>query len=633
MSNDSSPQSPPDSILQDREALTSGLLGSITDGLYSLRSDWRIAFANDEIVRRFGRPRDEILGQKLWELFADAEGNEAYVGLHRAMADRATVEYEIYYEPWGRWFADKAFPTADGGLAVFSRDITDRKQAEQAMRASEEKYRTLFESIDEGFCIIEFFDGPHGPLSDYVHVEANQAYTTNAGIPDIVGQKVREMVPDEADAWVEIYRNVLVTGKPVRFERELVATGRHLELAAFRVEPAERRQVAVLFKDVTERKKSAEALREADRMKDEFLATLAHELRNPLAPIRNGLQIIKLAHNDPETVEECRSMMDRQVTQMTRLIDDLMDVSRVSRGKISLQKTRLLLADAIQDAVETARPFIEERAHELVVNMPPEPIYVDADRTRLAQVFANLLNNAAKYTDRQGRIRVTVERQESDVVILIDDNGVGIPITMQSKIFDIFTQVDRSLEKSQGGLGIGLAIVKKLLDMHDGSITVESRGHRMGSRFTVRLPVVLSIAGETVSGETDDDAREVRRRRILIVDDNPDGARSLATMLTMLGNQTRVAHDGREAVGVAESFRPHVILMDIGMPGLNGYEACRRIRQQPWGKSAVIVACTGWGQEEDRRQSAEAGFDAHMVKPLAPADLEKLLAEVSSESA
>lgn len=386
--------------------------------------------------------------------------------------------------------------------------------------------------------------------------------------------------------------------------------------------------------DFIERIRTEQALRQlaaelsdANRKKDEFLATLAHELRNPLAPIRNGLQVMKLAGGDVTAVERSRSMMERQVGQMARLIDDLMDLSRISRGKIVLQKTRLRLADVVQDAVDTARPLIEERGHELVLDVPPEPLHVDADRTRLAQVFGNLLNNAAKYTDPGGRIRVAVERRDGDVAVAVEDNGVGIPADMLPRVFEMFTQVDRSLEKSQGGLGIGLNIVKRLVEMHDGGIAAESDGHGRGSRFVVRLRVEQAVPADT----PDDDgvrAATPPRRRILVVDDYADGADSLAEMLRIMGNETRTAHDGVEAVAVAGAFRPDVILMDIGMPKLNGYEACRRIRGEPWGRCVVIAAQTGWGQEDDKRKSQEAGFDFHMVKPVDPAALEKMLAEL-----
>jgi signal transduction histidine kinase/CheY-like chemotaxis protein len=379
--------------------------------------------------------------------------------------------------------------------------------------------------------------------------------------------------------------------------------------------------------DITDRKHAEDLVREADRRKSEFLAMLAHELRNPLAPLRNGLQIIRLANHDGTALEKACAMMDRQLGHMVRLIDDLLDLSRITNGKIELRKERIDLTAAVQDALETSRPLIEASGHQLTLTLPPQPVYVDADRTRLAQVFANLLNNSAKYTERGGRIWLTVERQGSDVVVKVKDNGVGISADMLPKVFDMFTQANRSLDRSQGGLGIGLSLVRGLVEMHGGSVEVHSDGQGKGSEFIVRLSVLLSARrGKQPVDGTGDNGRGSSKLRILVVDDNEDSAISLGLMLEIMGHATCTAHDGLQAVKVAESFRPDVVLLDIGLPRLNGYDACRRIREQPWGESLVLIALTGWGQAEDKRRSKEAGFNFHMVKPVDPTALEKLLA-------
>jgi PAS domain S-box-containing protein len=374
-----------------------------------------------------------------------------------------------------------------------------------------------------------------------------------------------------------------------------------------------------------------QALRDADRRKDEFLATLAHELRNPLAPLRNGLEVMKLAKGDADATEQVRTMMERQLSQMVHLVDDLLDLSRISRGKIELRKERVELAKVVQHAVETSRPLIEAGGHHLTISMPPGPIYVDADVTRLAQVFSNLLNNAAKYTERGGQIHLNILRQGQKAVVSVRDNGLGIPPAMLPHVFEMFTQVDRNLERSQGGLGIGLSIVKRLVEMHGGDVEVKSDGHGRGSEFTVRLPIVLTIVPP---GDGDGELNlPSNRRRILVVDDNKDSAMSLALMLKLLGNEAKTAHDGLQALDVAETFRPELILLDIGMPRLNGYDTAKRIRELPWGSEVVLVALTGWGQDEDRRRSKEAGFDAHMTKPIEPAALAKLLTNLNAETA
>ncbi len=380
--------------------------------------------------------------------------------------------------------------------------------------------------------------------------------------------------------------------------------------------------------DVTERVEMEEALRESDRKKDEFIALLGHELRNPLAPIRNGLQEMRLAGGDADAVAKARDMMDRQLGHMVRLIDDLLDVSRIGRNMMGLRRASVLLADVVGSAVEASRPSIEEAGHTLSVSIPEEPVALDADLTRLAQVFSNLLTNSAKYTERGGQIWLTAERREGVVVVRVRDTGIGIPATDLSKIFDMFSQVDRSVERSTGGLGIGLALVKGLVEMHGGTVTAESDGAGMGSLFTVRLPVACAVREPTPAAPP----RELGQnagvgRRILVVDDNADAARSMARVLKLLGNEARTALDGLEALRVADEFRPEIILMDLGMPGLNGYEATRRIRGLPWGPSVTIIALTGWGQDGDRLQSRDAGCDGHLVKPVSFADLEKLLSD------
>ena len=379
--------------------------------------------------------------------------------------------------------------------------------------------------------------------------------------------------------------------------------------------------------DVSERKRFEEALMHADRSKNEFLATLAHELRNPLAPVRNAVEILN--RKIPEA-PECRwalDVIDRQMQQMTRLIDDLLDIARITCNRLELRKERIDLAEAMNAAVETSRALVEGRGHELVVTLPPRPIYVDGDLTRLAQAMSNLLNNAAKYTEKGGRIWMRAEKQEDEAVISVRDTGIGIPADMLPRVFDMFTQIDRSLEKSQGGLGIGLTLVKQLVELHGGSVSAASAGPGKGSEFVLRLPTVAepgrTLLRSTAEGEK---ATTSRSLRILVVDDNEDSTESLGLLLELSGHDVRAAHDGLEAVGVADQFRPHVALLDIGLPKMDGYEVARELRKQPWGDAVVLIAVTGWGQEEDRQRSIDAGFDLHLVKPVDPSTLLEMLA-------
>jgi CheY-like chemotaxis protein len=326
-------------------------------------------------------------------------------------------------------------------------------------------------------------------------------------------------------------------------------------------------------------------------------------------------------------LQDARDIIERQVRHLARLVDDLLDVSRITRGRITLQKERLALGVVLTNAVESSRPVIEAAGHHLTVELPPEPLHVEGDLTRLAQVFGNLLVNAAKYTDRGGRIWLTARREGSDVVVSVRDTGIGIPADHLPRLFEMFSQVAPALERSQGGLGIGLALVKGLVELHAGSVTARSDGPGHGSEFIVRLPMVIAPAARGPQpAAAAVDAPAGSRRRILIVDDNVDAARSLGMMLSLQGNEVRLAHDGLEAVEAAAKFRPEVALLDIGMPRLNGYEAAQRIRAEPWGKDMVLVALTGWGQEDDRRRSREAGFDHHLVKPVEPGELARVLA-------
>lgn len=370
------------------------------------------------------------------------------------------------------------------------------------------------------------------------------------------------------------------------------------------------------------------ALREADRRKDEFLATLAHELRNPLAPLKNALELMKAADGDREQIDQARSAMERQVGQMVRLVDDLLDVSRISRDKLVLRSERVELAEVLRHALETCRPLVESAGHELSVTLPSEPIYLDADAARLAQVFGNLLNNACKYTEPRGHISLSVERCGPDVFVAIKDTGVGIPPEMLAAVFDLFTQVDRSLERAAGGLGIGLSLVKRLVEMHGGRVSARSEGHGRGSEFVVSLPVATERQ-ETQPVAPSAEAVSPAKRRILVVDDNRDGADTLCKLLRLLGNDAQTAYDGLEAVERAAAWKPEAILLDIGLPKMNGHEVCRAVREQPGGKEVFIIALTGWGQEDDRRKSTEAGFDLHLVKPVDRRSLMEALASAS----
>jgi signal transduction histidine kinase len=370
------------------------------------------------------------------------------------------------------------------------------------------------------------------------------------------------------------------------------------------------------------------ALREADRRKDEFLAILAHELRNPLAPIRNSLHIQRLTSpNDPAT-GRIVEMMERQVNHMVRLVDDLFEISRISRGRVELRKEPVEVATVVEGALETSRPLIEARRHQLLLAIAPEPLTLEGDPVRLAQVLANLLNNAAKYTDVGGQIWLTVRREGDAVVISVRDSGTGIPADMLPRVFDLFTQVDRSADRAQGGLGIGLTLVKSLVEMHGGSVAAHSEGSGKGSEFVVRLPLTTETCAVGPAGPEGRPSAALAPRRVLVVDDNRDAAESLGMVLELLGAEAQVVCSGPDALEALGTYQPAVVLLDIGMPGMDGYEVAKRIRERPAFRDVTLVALTGWGQEEDRRRSRTAGFDYHLIKPADVSALKTLLSSL-----
>jgi PAS domain S-box-containing protein len=628
--------------IHERE-FTKAILNTGIEPQVVLDADLRVQTANRAFYTMFQVSRDEAHGVPL-----DALPNHAWKALRlwpllkETLSDNKefpTLEIEHSFPAVGRrtLLIDARRLTRQGGpdlILLAFRDISERKQAEEALRDSEERYRMLFTSMDEGFCVVEvLFDDNHNAI-DFRLLEVNDAFEKQTGIKDAKGRLVRQIVPALEQHWFDIYGKIALIGEPVRFENHARELHRWYDVFAFRIGPPENRQVAILFNDITERRRIERELREADRRKDEFLAMLAHELRNPLAPLRNMLEIMKRGDCDADLTQQARATMDRQLGHMARLVDDLLDVSRISRGRIELKRERVELASVVYQSVDTCRPLAECANHDVTVSLPPEPIHLDADPVRLAQVFGNLLNNACKYTEAGGRIGLSAElasagHQPPEVVVKVTDSGIGIPPDKLDSIFEMFTQVDRTLERSQGGLGIGLTLAKRLVEMHGGSVQAFSDGAGRGSEFVVRLPVLIDQQRKQRQAQpTGNQQPAPSARRVLVVDDNPDSAASLAMLLKLAGNETYTAHDGLEAVQAAETFRPDVVFLDIGLPKLNGRDAARRIREQPWGRNMVLVALTGWGQDEDRRRSQEAGFDHHMVKPVDYADLNKLLASL-----
>ena len=515
-----------------------------------------------------------------------------------------------------------------GAINVFY-DVSEIKRAEDALRDSEERFRMLADHMAQLAWTCDQLGNTtwyNRRWFDYTGLSFEETKDwgwTSCHHPDHLDHVVASVTRsrETGEPWEDTfplrgkdgqYRWFLSRAVPIRDE-----TGRIVRWFGTNT-------------DVTEQCAAEEALRDADRRKDEFLAMLAHELRNPLAPIRTGLQVVQLYGDDRDTTASTLEMMDRQVQQLVRLIDDLLDISRITRGKIELRREPCDLRTILSMAIEGSRPAIEAAGLEITVSMPRQDVELDADPARLSQVFLNLLINAAKYTDRGGHIWLSAERSESDVAVVVRDNGIGIRADMLSRIFEMFTQVDKS-ERSHGGLGIGLSLVQALVQLHGGSVEALSDGPGQGSQFKVRLPLAQG-AQQLQRQAPGPHAGQAESLRILVVDDNIDAAKLLAIMLRQMGHEVQLAHDGMEAVSASEAFRPDIVLLDLGMPKLNGYQAAQRIRQQPGGRDITLVALTGWGQEEDRRRTRDVGFDSHLVKPVDRNALESLLSHVESKA-
>ena len=531
---------------------------------------------------------------------------------------------------------DSAAPIRDAlqrvsGCVLIFRDVSAQRRVERDRAEQLQTARLLaaiVESSDDAI-ISKSLDGT--------------IRTWNAGAERVFGHSAAQAIghhisliipPDRLAEEDDIIRRLKSGERIDHFETERVAADGRRLLVSLSISPIRDEQGHVVgaskvARDVTrlrqteaELRRLADNLAEADRRKDEFLATLAHELRNPLAPLSNALAVMKRAGADAQVMQRARDTMERQLAHLVRLVDDLLDLNRISHNRLGLRLQPVELASVVQQAVEASRPLAEAAGHTLRVQLPDEPVHLNADTVRLAQVFGNLLNNSCKYTRPGGTIDVTARCEGASVRVSVKDNGIGIPRGQLERIFEMFAQVERADHATQGGLGIGLTLVKRLLQMHGGSIEAHSAGEGQGSEFVVRLPTVDAPVHVVPPPEV---ARTPSARRVLVVDDNADSAESLALLLEMSGHRVFTAHDGEAAIHAAEAHRPDVVLLDIGLPKVNGHDVCRYIRAQPWGRDITLVALTGWGQETDRRRSHEAGFDGHLVKPVEPRALFELM--------
>ena len=620
--------------LRDSEARWRGLFERMTEGFFiaeGLRdaagriTDFRFLQANPAFETLTGIAPSAAVGRRVTEVIPGFQ--QELIDLYARVLDTGEpAEFEVQVPALNdRWYEARARRVAPEQFSVLFLEVTERQQAQLELQRSADRYRTLFESIDEGFCILEvLLDAAQKPV-DYRFLEVNPAFERQSGLAGAVGHTIRELVPDIESTYIDTYGRVALTGQTVRFESHAQALGRWFDAFAFRIgEPAQRR-VALLFTDITGRKQVEAALREADVRKDQFLATLAHELRNPLAPLRNGLAILSRTDSGSAAGVRARELMERQLAHLVRLVDDLLDVSRVSQGKVAMKKTVTSLQAVVDQALETARPLIDAAGHHLQVALPPEPLLLEVDATRIAQVLSNLLNNAAKYTPPGGHIALDAALAGAGRLRLtVKDDGVGIPAHMLEDVFELFTQVGSAIDRSQGGLGIGLSLARRLVELHGGRIHAESAGEQRGSTFVVDLPVLEVPAGDTQRQSAPQPA-QAPGRRVLVVDDNLDAAETLSLLLEMDGHSVRAVHCGEDALALAPDLQPEVVFLDIGLPDLTGYEVAERLRRLPSLAGTWLVALTGWGGAQDRERARQSGIDMHLTKPVTPEDLAQAL--------
>jgi len=618
-----------EAALRESDAFSRSVLEASPDCVKVLDADGRLIQMNSQgqclmEVDDFS----SIAGRKWWDLWPDDRKQDVLSAVANARST-GSGRFEGFCQTAKgtlKWWDVVVAPIRnDQGEAIrfvsVSRDMTERRQMVEALAENEERFRMLADNLSQ----FAWTADAQGWIFWYNKRWYDYTGTTFEQMQGWGWKAVHH--PDHVDRVVERIQQSWDTGEPWEDTFPLRAKDGNYRWFLSRAIPIRDEQGKILRwfgtnTDITEQRELAEKLQlmaaelsEGDRQKNEFLAMLAHELRNPLAPIRNAVQIIRLSDGDAEQAALASELIERQVTQLVRLVDDLLDVNRISRGKLDLRLERVDVSSIIHQAVETSRPFIDASNHQLSVTLPSTPLILQADEVRIAQVVSNLINNACKYSDAAGRIQITVERHQDEAVIYVKDTGIGIPADMLPRVFDLFTQVDKSLDRAQGGLGIGLTLVQRIVDMHGGRVSVSSDGLGKGSEFVIRLPVLLDLANGSAKAAVAK-VEKPAPRRILVVDDNRDSASSLAMLLKVVGNTTHTASDGEAALAAAEEFRPDLILLDIGLPKLNGYQVAKTIRAESWGNNIVLVALTGWGQEEDRAQSKTAGFDEHLVKPV-----------------
>jgi len=598
-------------------------LRSIQDQFFMLDERWRFTLVNPPVTEWTGMSERDLLGKPLFEILPGLRHTPFETELHVVAAEQTPHRFEFDHGPPHRWFEATIYP-ARRGVAVLITDISERKASEDALRLRTEQFETLLQEAPLGMYVVD---------SDLCIREVNPiARLAFGNIPAWRGRKVDEVMrllwsTALADETLRMFRHTLQTGEPKvvpeRMERRLDRDeDEYYEWLIHRIPLTDGRfGVVCYFRDISAHVRARRQLQTADRQKDEFLAMLAHELRNPLAPIHTASEILSRTLRDQPQEQAAIATIKRQAGQLTRLVDDLLDVSRITSGRIELRRETFDVSQVIAQAAETVDPLMSEKRHELRIDASPQPLSVSGDFARLAQCLINLLTNAAKYTDVGGQIRIETRADAGNAVISVVDSGVGMSAELLPRVFDLFVQSDRTLDRAEGGLGIGLSVVKRLVEMQGGQVSAHSAGAGLGSRFEIRLPLVTASAAPV---QVTAPPKTVPRR-VFIVDDNVDAADTLAMLLELEGHAVRAVHSAGDAIEEIENFAPDVALLDIGLPDIDGYELVQRLRKHPGMSRVKFVAVTGYGQMEDRRRVRDAGFDEHLVKPVTMQALELAL--------
>ncbi len=607
-------------------------LSSIQDQFCMLDAQLAFTLVNRRFVETTGLSMKDTLGHSVFDLFPELRATRIADELYIALRHRSTRHFEFFFARFERWMETRIYPAEDG-LLVLLTDVTGRKRDQEALRLRTAQFETLLNEAPYGVYLVD-----HHLSVREVNPAARPAFGALA--TDLIGADLatvmREVWPRPyADEIVAVFRHTLKTGEPHHAKerceprRDRTATECYEWEVHRIVLPGGQYGVVCYFHDVTAQVRVRQKLEAADRQKDDFLATLSHELRNPLAPIRSAAAVLDSALT-PEQLAWAAQVIQRQVGHMSLLLDDLLDLARITRGKLELKRDVVSLGTVVNTAVEASRPLLDRKHHALTIALPNPDVLVDADACRLAQVISNLLNNAGKYTDPGGRIELTSTVDGEWVDLRVRDNGIGLPPHADEVLFGMFTQVDAHSQRAEGGLGVGLALARGLVELHGGTIEAASEGAGKGSEFRLNLPIALRLAG-TAADDGVAQTSERAVRRVLVVDDNRDAADSLVLLLALSGHDVRVANSGGEALDLAGQFEPEVVLLDIGLPDLSGFDVARRLRERSPTAQALIVALTGWGQDDDRRKAVEAGFDWHVTKPADPALITELVTRSRDE--